>query len=151
LEAEIDQRGKDSKPVKSRKVRAARVPEHLPAVDEVIESEKVTAAPEAWRATGEEITEQLDYQPERFFRRRIIRKKYVKRDEPHRAPIIAPLKMGSKALAKRCQNPDPITTPSRGHHSLTSRNPGRRAGSTSQSQGVATCRATPWAAPSTTR
>ena len=39
--------------------------------------------------------------------------------------------MRSKALAKRCQNPEPITTPSREHHSLTSRNPGRRTGSTS--------------------
>jgi putative hydrolase of the HAD superfamily len=39
--------------------------------------------------------------------------------------------MRSKALAKRCQNPEPITTPNREHHSLTSRNPGRRTGSTS--------------------
>ena len=92
LEAEIDKRGKESsKPVKPRKEREARVPEHLPAVDEVIEPEEVTAEPEAWRAIGEEVTEQLDYQPARFFRRRIIRRKYVKRDEPHQAPIIAPL------------------------------------------------------------
>ena len=91
LEAEIDQRGKGSKPVKPRQEREARVPEHLPAVDEVIEPEEVAAEPEAWRAIGEEITEQLDYQPARFFRRRIIRKKYVRRDEPHQAPIIAPL------------------------------------------------------------
>jgi transposase len=91
LEAEIDKRDKDNKPVKPRRQREARVPEHLPAVDEVIEPEEVTAAPEAWRRIGEEITEQLDYEPARFFRRRIIRKKYVKRDEPHQAPIIAPL------------------------------------------------------------
>ena len=92
LEAEIDKRGKESsKPVKPRKEREARVPEHLPAVDEVIEPDEVVAAPQAWRAIGEEITEQLDYQPARFFRRRIIRRKYVKRDEPHKAPIIAPL------------------------------------------------------------
>ena len=91
LEAEIKQRGKDSKPVKPRKEREARVPEHLPAVDEVIEPEEVTAAPEAWRHIGEEVTEQLDYQPARFLRRRIIRRKYVKRDEPHQAPIIAAL------------------------------------------------------------
>lgn len=92
LEAEIEKRGKEnSKPVKPRKEREARVPEHLPAVDEVIEPDEVAAAPEAWRVIGEEITEQLDYQPARFFRHRIIRKKYVKRDEPHKAPIIAPL------------------------------------------------------------
>lgn len=91
LEAEIDRRGKDNRPLKPRRLREARVPEHLPAVDEVIEPEEVAAAPEAWRHIGEEITVQLDYQPAKFFRRRIIRKKYVKRDEPHKAPVIAPL------------------------------------------------------------
>ena len=39
--------------------------------------------------------------------------------------------MRSKALAKRLKNPEPITTPSRDHHSLISRNPGRRTGSAS--------------------
>ena len=91
LEAEIERRSRDNKPVKPRRQREARVPEHLPAVDEVIEPEEVAAAPEAWRHIGEEVTEQLDYQPAKFFRRRIIRRKYVKRDEPHKAPVIAPL------------------------------------------------------------
>ncbi len=91
LEAEIEKRGKDTAKIKPRKEREARVPEHLPAVDEVIEPDEVVADPEAWRSIGEEVTEQLDYKPARFFRRRIIRRKYVKRDEPHQAPIIAPL------------------------------------------------------------
>lgn len=92
LEAEIDKLGKDTAgKTKPRKEREARVPEHLPAVDEIIEPEEVAAEPEAWRLMGEEVTEQLDYQPARFLRRRIIRRKYVKRDEPHQAPIIAPL------------------------------------------------------------
>jgi transposase len=91
LEAEIEKRGKDTAKIKPRKEREARVPEHLPAVDEVIEPDEVVADPEAWRSIGEEVTEQLDYKPARFFRRRIIRRKYVKRDEPYQAPIIAPL------------------------------------------------------------
>jgi transposase len=91
LEAEIKKCGKDTAKIKPRKEREARVPEHLPAVDEVIEPDEVVADPKAWRSIGEEITEQLDYKPARFFRRRIIRRKYVKRDEPHQAPIIAPL------------------------------------------------------------
>ena len=91
LEAEIEKRGKDTAKIKPRKEREARVPAHLPAVDEVIEPDEVVADPEAWRSIGEEVTEQLDYEPARFLRRRIIRKKYVKRDEPHQAPIIAPL------------------------------------------------------------
>ncbi len=41
--------------------------------------------------------------------------------------------MRSKALAKRPQNSESITTHSRDHHSLTSRNPGRRTGTTSLS------------------
>jgi transposase len=91
LGAEIGKRGKDIAKIKPRKEREERVPAHLPAVDEVIEPDEVVADPEAWRSIGEEITEQLDYEPARFLRRRIIRKKYVKRDEPHQAPIIAPL------------------------------------------------------------
>ncbi len=91
LEAEIEKRGKDTAKIKPRRKREARVPEHLPAVDEVIEPDEVVADPKAWRSIGEEITEQLDYKPARFFRRRIIRRKYVKRDEPYKAPIIAPL------------------------------------------------------------
>jgi transposase len=43
LEAEIEQRGKENRPVKPRKEREARVPERLPAVDEVIEPEEVAA------------------------------------------------------------------------------------------------------------
>jgi hypothetical protein len=93
LEAEIAQRDKEPKAARPRREREARVPEHLPAVDEVIEPEEVTAAPEAWRHIGEEVTEQLDYEPARFLRRRIIRRKYVKRDEPHQPPVIAPLNL----------------------------------------------------------
>jgi transposase len=75
LEAEMEKRSKDTQIIKPRKEREARVPAHLPAVDEVIEPNEVVADPEAWRPIGEEITEQLDYEPARFLRRRIIRKK----------------------------------------------------------------------------
>ena len=56
LEAEIEKRGKDTAKIKPRKAREARVPEHLPAVDEVIEPDEVVADPEAWRSISEEIT-----------------------------------------------------------------------------------------------
>lgn len=91
LEAEIERRAKEDKKTAPRPERETRVPEHLPAVDEVIVPEEVKADPEAWRPIGEEITVQLDYSPPRYFRRRIIRKKYVKKSEPHQPPIIAPL------------------------------------------------------------
>ena len=73
------------------KARRPRLPEHLPIVEEVLVPEPVQACPEAWRLMGEEVTEQLDYEPARFFVRRIVRRKYVPRDHPYRAPILAPL------------------------------------------------------------
>lgn len=91
LEAELEKQAGPVKPQRRRKEREARMPEHLPLVEEVIEPEPVKAAPEAWRCMGEEVTEQLDYEPARFLRRRIIRRKYVQREEPHQPPVIAPL------------------------------------------------------------
>lgn len=60
-------------------------------VEEVIDPEPVKACPEAWRCIGEEVTEQLDYEPARFFKRRLVRRKYARRAQPFAAPIIAPL------------------------------------------------------------
>ena len=77
--------------VQPRKVRAPRLPEHLPVVEEVIEPEPVKQQPEQWRCIGQEVSEQLDYEPSRFLRRRIIRKKYVHRTEVDTVPVIAPL------------------------------------------------------------
>ena len=49
------------------------------------------AQPDQWRCLGEEVNEQLDYEPRRFLRRRIIRRQYVHRTERDLAPVIAPL------------------------------------------------------------
>jgi transposase len=77
--------------VRSRKERAPRLPENLPVVEEVIEPEPVKMAPEQWRCIGQEVSEQLDYEPARFLRRRTIRKKYVHRVRLDESPVIAPL------------------------------------------------------------
>ena len=77
--------------VAARKDRAPRLPEHLPVVEEVIEPEPVKEAPAEWRCIGQEVSEQLDFEPARFLRRRIIRKKYVHRTELDAVPVIAPL------------------------------------------------------------
>ncbi len=76
---------------RKRGLRPARLPEHLPVVEEVIEPGPVQACPEAWRKIGEEVSEQLDYEPGRFLRRRTVRPKYVRRCEREAPPIIAPL------------------------------------------------------------
>jgi transposase len=86
-------------PSKSRRERAQGIPENLCTVEETIEPEAVKAAPQEWRRIGEEISEQLDYEPARFFRRRLIRPKYVNRKEVDLAPIAAPL---PPSLQERC-------------------------------------------------
>jgi transposase len=74
-----------------RQPRAPRLPDNLPVVEEVIDPEPVRAQPESWRCIGQEVSEQLDYEPGRFLKRRTIRRKYVHRAQLDTAPLIAPL------------------------------------------------------------
>ena len=71
--------------------RKERLPENLPVVEEVIDPEPVKQKPEDWRCIGQEVSEQLDYEPARFLRRRTIRRKYVHRKDLDAVPMIAPL------------------------------------------------------------
>lgn len=71
--------------------RKPRIPDHLPIVEQVLEPAEVVANPGAWRRIGEEVSEQLDYEPGRFLRRRLVRPRYVRRDDRETAPVIAPL------------------------------------------------------------
>jgi transposase len=90
------------KPAAQRAVknqRRERWPEELTVEQEVIEPEEVQENPEAFRCIGEEITEMLDYQPAKFFRRQIIRRKFVHREQSELAPVIAPL---PESLQQRC-------------------------------------------------
>ena len=82
---------KPAKLPRPEKKRAPRIPENLPIIEQVIEPEQAVAAPQDWRLIGQEVSEQLDYEPGRFLRRRIIRRKYVHTSDPDHAPIIAPL------------------------------------------------------------
>lgn len=94
LEAELKRGDKElrTKPARGNDERKPRIPEHLPVGEEIIiDPAEVLAEPDAWRRIGEEVTEQLDYTPAKFSRRRIVRRKYVKRDEGHKAPVIAAL------------------------------------------------------------
>jgi len=75
------------------------VPENLPTLDVIIEPEVVKAEPSQWRCIGEEISEQLDYEPARFLRRRLIRRRYAHRKDPDAALVIAPL---PNSLQERC-------------------------------------------------
>jgi transposase len=79
--------------------RRERWPKDLAVEQEVIEPAEVRDHPEAFRCIGEEVTEMLDYRPAKFFRRQIIRRKFVRRDEAEAAPVIAPL---PESLQQRC-------------------------------------------------
>ncbi len=50
------------------------------------------------RRRQRQLTELLDYEPAHFFTRRIVRRKFVRRDHPYAAPIIAKL----HTLQDRC-------------------------------------------------
>lgn len=96
-----------------RKAKVPRLPENLPLVEEVIDPEPVKAAPEQFRQIGQEVSEQLDYEPARYFRRRLVRRTYVSRREPENAPVTAPL---PPTLQERC-----IATPALLAHVLVSK------------------------------
>ncbi len=82
----------DPRPPRQQAPRGrGRWPQDLPVVEQVIDPEEVKQAPEAWRCIGSEVSEQLDYEPARFLRRRLVRRKYVSRQNPSVAPIIAKL------------------------------------------------------------
>lgn len=76
---------------RSCRARRPRLPEHLPVEEVEIIPLEVQAAPEAFRRIGEEVSEQLDYRPARYYRRRTVRPKYVRIEDKTSAPIIAPL------------------------------------------------------------
>ena len=90
---ELDASKPEATPVSSRKngARKERLPEDLPVVEEVIDPEPVKQKPQEWRCIGQEVSEQLDYEPARFLRRRTIRRKYVSRKDIDAVPVIAPL------------------------------------------------------------
>jgi transposase len=74
---------------KKRKKLAERLPDNLPIEEHVIEPEEVLANPAAYKRIGEEILDELDIVPAKFFIRRIIRPKYVEIDNRNLPPVIA--------------------------------------------------------------
>jgi transposase len=78
-----------------------RLPENLPVVEEIIEPEPVKANPQDWRRIVQKVSEQLDCEPGRFIRRRLVRPTYVHRANLDLAPVTAPLppKLQDRCLA----------------------------------------------------
>ena len=76
---------------KIKSPRRERIPENLPVEKVVIDPPEVMAEPEKWRRIGEETSERLDFEPGRFFRRLLVRPKYVLIGDKEAAPVVAPL------------------------------------------------------------
>jgi transposase len=97
LEEAVSSSSKDRSPRRRR--NEPRWPADLQVIEEVIEPPQVQAKPQEWRCIGEGVSEQLDYEPARFLRRRLIRRKYVHRTEIDEPPVIALL---PEKLQERC-------------------------------------------------
>lgn len=90
-----------------------RLPEDIEVIEEVIDHEEVLADPDSWRLLGEETSERLEYEQARFKLRRTIRRTWVKRDDPDRAPLTAPL--------PPCLLEGSLLTPSLAAHLITAK------------------------------
>jgi transposase len=76
---------------KSRDKSKPRLPADLLTERVIIDPPEVMANPENYKLIGEEVTEELDVNPAKFFRRLIIRRKYTSKVDRDEAPVIADL------------------------------------------------------------
>lgn len=76
---------------RNSKPRKPRTPDDLPVETEIIDPPSVSLNPSLFRQIGEEVSEQLDYEPGRFLKRRTVRRTWVKRGDPDAAPVTAAL------------------------------------------------------------
>ena len=74
----------------SRAIREKRIPKNLPVREEVDIPAAVQAEPWRWRSCGEEVLTQIEKEPPYYYKRRIVRLKFVPIDDPLHPPIIAP-------------------------------------------------------------
>jgi transposase len=75
-----------------------KLPETLPVIEEIIEPEEVT---EDMVKIGEEITEILEYTPAQFFKRVIIRPKYVNKNDTRNQNCSASIQTHRKVLGRK--------------------------------------------------
>lgn len=66
-------------------------PEQVEEVTEVLEPAEVLADPQAYRRIGEDVTELLDIVPMKFIKKRLVRPRYVRKEDREQPPVCAPL------------------------------------------------------------
>lgn len=88
--AELPPPAQPSRP-RVRRVSKPRMADDLPTEDIIIDPEEVKLSPEAYELIGEEITQELDVVPPKYYRRRFIRRKYTSKGDRNQPPILAAL------------------------------------------------------------
>jgi len=74
-----------------RRPRVTRLPADLPTEEVIIDPDEVRQDPESYKCIGQEVTEEFDVVPPKYFRRLIIRRKFVSKLDRECAPIVAEL------------------------------------------------------------
>jgi transposase len=78
-------------PRKSPRPRVIRLPADLPTEEVIIDPEEVLQDPDSYKCVGQEVTPEYDVVPPKYFRRLIIRRKFVSKLDRECAPIVAEL------------------------------------------------------------
>lgn len=102
----------NTNPGRKKKRTLEEIIARLPMTEVIIDPEQVKADPEAWACIGAEEKKLIDYTPGKFSCQKIVRRKYVRKDERQLPPITAPLAV----LQERC-----VATPGLLAHTLTQR------------------------------
>ena len=84
---------------RSKQQKLKKSMEDLPTTSETIEPSNIADAPEDWKRIGQDITEELHYQPARYSRHLIIRPRYARRDESIEESNIAQAVLPPRLLA----------------------------------------------------
>ena len=80
----------ENKPKRKRRHIKDRLPEDLPVRTEVIDPPEVQEEPNNYRCIGEEVHTELSMTPPVYFLKKTVRRKFVKKDDREKAPIIVP-------------------------------------------------------------
>ncbi len=87
----VEDEPKKSRRNRSNLERKPRFPADLPVRKTVIIPDEVKVCPEKYRQIDEEVSQQYDFEPGRFWSVLTIRPKFVRIDDKEAAPVIAPL------------------------------------------------------------
>lgn len=78
-------------PRRRPRLRRVRIPADLPVQEVIIDPDQVRLDPDSYICIGREVTEEVDVAPPKYFRRLIIRRKFVSKLDRQCAPIVAEL------------------------------------------------------------